>query len=80
MIFPSFIIIIDISRKTKNSLHKLIIVDLNPSITIGIQPSKGLGKLFDNNTCANKSVKRNPRRRTSSRCGGGSFDIYPERG
>jgi hypothetical protein len=74
------IISVMISRKTENSLHELIIVDLNPSITISIQPSKGLAKLLDNDTGTNKSVKRDSRWRTASttRCRG--FDIYPERG
>ena len=69
MIFlPSFIII-GVSRKTKNGLHELIIVDLNPSITIGIQPLKGLGKLLDDNVGTDKSVKRNSKRGTSNGCG-----------
>lgn len=70
-----------ISRKTKNSLHERLIADLNPSTAVGIQSSKSLGKLFDDNTGTDKSVKRNRRRRcTSTTRYACSFDIYPERG
>ena len=66
------------SRKAKNSQHELIIVDLDPSIMIGIQLLEGLGKLFDDNTSSDKSVKRDSSTSTySSAC---SFDIYPVRG
>ena len=61
ILLPSSFIIIGISRKTKNGLHECFIVDLNPSITINIQPLKGLGRLFDDNPGTDKSVKRNSR-------------------
>ena len=68
------------SRKTENSMHELIIVDLDPSITIRIQPSKGLAKLFDDDTGAHKSIKRDSRWRAASNGNLTSFNVYPARG
>lgn len=61
-------------------MHELIIVDLDPSITIGIQPLEGLAKLFDDDTCTDKSVKRDSRWRATSSTNGSTFDVYPEEG
>ena len=70
------------SRRTQDSVHELIVVDLNPTVTVGIQPLEGLGNSLDNNTCPNKSVKCDTRRGSMvTWCGyAGSFDIYPEIG
>jgi hypothetical protein len=44
-------------REAKHSVHKLIVVDLDPSITIGVDLAKGLAELLDNNASADKAIK-----------------------
>ena len=70
------------SRCAKHSVHELIVVDLNPTITVGIQLLEGLCDSLDHNTSPDEAVERNAGRGTMmTGCTWASgFDIYPERG
>ena len=65
-------------RQTQHRLHKLIIINLNPSIPIGIESPERLAELLDDNARADETVKRDTGWRSTT---GGSligFDIYPK--
>ena len=55
-------------RKAEDSVHELVVVDLDPSIAVGIELPKALAKLLNNNASADKSVKGDTRRRGTT-CG-----------
>ena len=60
-------------------MHKRIIVDLNPPIPVCVEPTKGFGKLLDNNTGADEAVERYPWISSAYRTGLGCFNVYHQR-
>jgi hypothetical protein len=48
-------------------VHELVVVDLDPSIAVGIELPKALAELLNNNASTDKSVERDPRRRSTPR-------------
>jgi len=47
------------SRQAENSLHELIIADLNPPIAVRIEFLECLAELLDNDTCTYEAVEGN---------------------
>ena len=50
-------------RQAQHDLHKLIIVDLNPPIAVGIETFERLGDLLDDDTRPHEPVERDTRER-----------------
>jgi len=56
-------------------VHELVVIDLNPPITIGIEPSERLAELLDNDTSADEAVEANARWRPTILTDRGCFDV-----
>ena len=65
------------SRKTQHGLQELLIVDLNPAISVGIMASKRFGKLPDDDASTDEAIKGDSRRRHARSDRDRGFDVYP---
>ena len=44
-------------RCAENGAHELVVVDLNPSIAVGVEPLERLRQGLDDDTCAHEAVE-----------------------
>ena len=63
-------------RKTQDRGHELVVIDLNPPITIGVEPSERLAELFDNDTSADEAVECNAGWGSTILANRRCFDVY----
>lgn len=54
------------SGKTEDGVHELIIIDLDPPITVGVETAERFAKLFDDDAGADKSIERDAGGRSST--------------
>jgi hypothetical protein len=50
------------SGQTQHRLHELIVIDLDPSTIVRIEPPKRLAQLFDHDASANETIEGDTRR------------------
>lgn len=68
------------SGRAEDGVHELVVVDLDPAVTVGIELLEGLGESLDHDARAHEAVERDARRRTADCSSAGSFvNIYPDR-